>query len=323
MNAMPTVQVAALTCLAALLAPVAGAKPAAHKPVAHKPTLVAAPSPAVALVRQYLAARANGQVDKAYALLSASTQAEFPASKREQIARSLMGDPALLKNKPPALVPFIALIADIHNTLHFKFRVLGPSPDDSSLVLVRAYQVGTPLSTIKVLQIATAPDPAAPDPGALRLDGIETASLSAPEMMRGMTKAAKETSQYYLEQLARVILQYAQDHDEKLPDADRWVDEIMPYVKSQAFFRDPSAPEQEWSYAFNRALSGVRRGDIKGPAATVLVFESTAGVKNAADTGDSVPVPGRYDGGTDYAFADGHVMWASGGAKPSFLLTGK
>ncbi len=54
-----------------------------------------------------------------------------------------------------------------------------------------------------------------------------------------------------------------------------------------------------------------------------LLFESTAGVKNAADTGDSVPMPGRHNGGTDYALADGHVKWEADGAKPSFLLTGK
>lgn len=323
MNAMPTVQVAALTCLAAaLLAPVAGAKPAAHKPVAHKPTLVAAPSPAVALVRQYLAARANGHVDKAYALLSPGTQAEIPASQRQQLLVRLT-DPNTADPLPPALLPVMALLVDSHDTLHFKFRALGLSPDNPDIVLVRAYQVGTPLSTARTLLVATMTDPNIPDPSVLRLDGLATALLNAPEVAQRMKKLTKDTSQYNLKQLARLILQYAHDHDETLPDADKWVDEIMPYVKSQAFFRDPSAPEQEWSYAFNRALSGVRRGDIKGPAATVLVFESTAGVKNAADTGDSVPVPGRYDGGTDYAFADGHVMWASGGAKPSFLLTGK
>ncbi len=60
---------AALHCLAALLlAPPAGAKPVTHKPAAHHPAPAAAPSPAVAIVREYLAAHAGGQVGRAYAL---------------------------------------------------------------------------------------------------------------------------------------------------------------------------------------------------------------------------------------------------------------
>jgi len=55
-----------------------------------------------------------------------------------------------------------------------------------------------------------------------------------------------------------------------------------------------------------------------------MVFESMAGVQNASDAGASVPAPGRHSGGTDYVFADGHVKWfADGGARPSFLPTGK
>lgn len=206
MNATFTATVTALYCLGAALplAPAAVAKPAAHKSAVHKPAAprpapVAAPSPAVAVVRQYLAARADGQEDKAYALLSPNTQTQFPLAQREQIARQLT-DPNMVSVMPPALLPVMALFVDVRDTLHFKFRALGPSPDDPAVVLVRAYQVGTPMSAIQTLQIVTMADPAAG--GALRVDGEKTAMLAAPEMMQARAKALQAVSQSNLKQIA-------------------------------------------------------------------------------------------------------------------------
>ena len=268
-------------------------------------------------MQQYLDARAAGETERAYALLSPDTQANYPAAHREEVAQQLTG-PDMLATLPPGVVPVVALFADIHDRLHFKFRALGPSPDDPAVVLVRAYQVGTPPSTIKTIQVVTAADPTAG--GALRLDGIKTVTLAAPEMMQ---KAHQASSQSNLKQLSLGILMYAQDNDMKLPDADKWVDEIMPYVKNEAAFRDPAAPDLKYGYAFNRALSGVLMTSLEDPAMTVLLFESTTGTKNAADTGTSVPMPGRHSEGTDYALADGHVKWEADGTRPSFRATGK
>lgn len=301
------------------LAASAHAKPAPHRAAptsaAHSP---ATGSAALAAVHLYLATRLD-QPDKAYALLSAETQAQFPASQREQLVRSLTGPnaPAV----PPALMPVMALFADTHNTLHFKFRALGVSPDDPAIVLVRAYQVGMPLSTVTTLNVVTVADPSAP--GILRVDGLKTAMLAAPEVMAGRAATLKDTSQSNLKQLALGIMQYAQDHDEKMPDADSWVTEIMPYVQSGAVFQDPAVLGGKWGYAYNRNLSGVSLADVDDPAATVLLFESATGKKNAADAGKSLPAVGRHDGGTNYAFVDGHIHWQADGSKPSFLLSGK
>ena len=70
----------------------------------------------------------------------------FRSAGAKQMAQSLT-DPNAANVTPPALLPVVALFADSHNTLHFKFRVLGLSLDDPSVVLVRAYQTGKPLST--------------------------------------------------------------------------------------------------------------------------------------------------------------------------------
>jgi len=309
-----TAQAAALSCLAALLLVPAGARPAAHKHAARKsaarrPAPAAAPGPAVAAVRLYLAARAGGQADRAYALLSPNTQAQFPASQREQALGRVV-----LQGPPPALLPIVALFMDVHDTLHFRFRALGPSPDDPSIVLVRAYQVGAPLSTIKTLQVATMADAAAG--GAWRVDGEKTAMLADPTLMGHRSNAQQASSASNLKQISLGIIQYVQDNN--------WVDEVMPYIKSEAVFADPAAPGLKWAYAFNRALSGVSLADLDDPSATVMLFESTDGKKNASDAGGSVPKPGRHTGGTDYAMADGHVKWiGDDGPRPSFEITGK
>ena len=280
-------------------------------------------TPAVAAVRLYVADRLAGQEDKAYALLSTNTQAIFPAARREQMAKGVTS-PDMLQHLPRAVMPVLALFIDTHDLLHFKFRVLGPSPDDPNLVLVRTYQVGTPPSTVKVLKVVTVADTGAA--GAVRIDAEKTMLLAAPEMAAMRSDAQQASSESNLKQIGLAILQYEQDHNETLPDADKWVDEIYPYLKTESVFRDPTAPAGEkWSYAFNKNLSGVKLSDLAWPATAVILFETTLGTKNAADTGESVPHPGRHSGGTDYAFADGHVKWLKDGAAPapSFLRTGK
>lgn len=318
-----TARTAALSCLGAalLLAPPIEAKPTAHKPAARHAAVAAATSPAVMAVQQYLAARAGGQVDRTYALLSPNTQTQFPAAQREQMSRQFT-DPNTLRSLPPGAVPVIALFADIHDTLHFKFRALGPSPDDPAVVLVRAYQVGMPLSTIRTLQVVTVADAGAG--GALRLDAEKTAMLADPALMGHRSNAMQVSSQSNLKQIALGIIMYVQDNNDKLPDADKWIDEVMPYIKTEAVFRDPAAPGLKWGYAFNRALSGASMADLDDPAGTVLLFESTDGKKNASDAGGSVPKPGRHSDGTDYALVDRHVKWVADDApRPSFETTGK
>ena len=289
------------------------------------PAKLAAPAPApdtpaVAAVRLYVADHLAGQADQAYALLSKSTQAMFPAARREEMAKDVTR-PEMLKSLPPAVLPVVALFADLHDTLHFKFRVLGPSPDDPSLVLVRTYQIGRPLDSVKTLKVVTVTEA-----GAVHVDAEKTMLLAAPEMAKMRSDAQMTTSESNLKQIGLAFIQYVQDNDQKLPDADKWVDEIYPYLKTESVFRDPSAPAGEkWSYAFNRNLSGRKVADLASPATTVILFESTMGAKNASDTGESVPHPGRHNGGADYAFADGHVNWLRDGTKPapSFLLTGE
>ena len=135
---------------------------------------------------------------------------------------------------------------------------------------------------------------------------------------RARERAQQASCLSNLKQLALAALMYAQDHDEVFPRADNWCDAISPYMKNDEIFKCPSDPEHDYGYAFNRNLSGKRLGEIRRPAETVLIFDSTAGKKNAADTGQSWPAGGRHNGGNNCAWADGHVKWLK--EKPDFSL---
>jgi prepilin-type processing-associated H-X9-DG protein len=279
----------------------------------------AARAAALGVVRQFLAARREGNRDAAYACLSARS--------RHNISEQELSDGSPLpldaaRKIPASVFGLMALLNDWHHTLHFTFTLIGVDPTDLNVVLVRANPpsgaVGLHTATLRLLTVT---DRAA---RARRLDALGSLERAAPGVMaRVYEYARRDLSQSHLRQLSLAVTQYGQDHDEIMPDAVHWVDEIMPYVKSKAIFHDPSAPASEtWSYAYNRALSHNSLASISDPASTVVLFESIKGGKNASDTGKSVPQPGRHMGGTDYAFADGHVEWYPDGSLLLYNIPG-
>lgn len=291
-------------------------------------TAIAAPNPAdtpaVLTVRQFVAARAAGDSGTAYGLLS------FPSPKnaaaKDYAAGTGFSGTATPAEKAMPLYAVLALLLDTHNTAHYAFAVIGPDPADANTVLVRA----TPPASLKSVAAATVRVVTVATPsGTAHIDTLKSVERTDPKqfaqvMARARERAKQVISQSNLKQLSLGIIQYEQDHDEMMPDAAKWVDKIMPYVRDKALFHDPSAPASEaYSYAYNRTLSHQTLAVLYAPASTVMLFESTKGVKNAADTGQSVPRPGRHLGGTDYAFADGHVKWFPDGTKLSYKLTGK
>ena len=292
-----------------------GGKPLVARLVAAPDTAPVALAPVksgAAAVRQFLAARAAGRYADAYALLSPDTQRMVPLSRFETAA-DLPRDPNA-DGMTPLLTAISALFIDTHNTRGYRFQVMGTAPGDPSLVLVRAVAPSGPPFALKIATV--------PDGGGQRLDVMRSFTRTDPHALEMARSGAEQMSSLSnLKQIGLGIMQYAQDHANTLPDADKWVDEIMPYVKSEMLFHDPQAPAgQKWSYAYNTALSGVRIGAVNTPASTVIVFESTLGTKNASDGGASVPHPGWYKNGADYGFVDGHVKWLADAEKPSFAL---
>ncbi len=137
-----------------------------------------------------------------------------------------------------------------------------------------------------------------------------------PEPLRAVAegpareKATTETCLSNLKQLALAALMFAADHDNQLPSADKWTDEVIPYVKNEAILKCPAAPELECAYALNRALAGKNHLAIPRLAEEIIFFESNLGKRNATGTVQDLADPPRHQGGNNYAFADGHCKWS-------------
>ena len=284
----------------------------------------AADTPAVAVVRQFVADQAAGNSSAAYALLTTTAQQQMTEAK---FAAGGPLPPSTAKQRSdPAfgrVFGLLVLLSDAHHIQHYTFTVIGPDPADPNTALVRATPPASDSSVpASTLHLVTVSDPVAHAP---RLDLLASLKRAAPQVFAKADANMNEAeSRTRLRELGLGIIQYAQDHDERLPDAAHWVDEIMPYIKSTVTFHDPSAPAvQVYSYAYNPTLSHQSIAVLESPETTVIVFESTKGVKNASDTGQSVPHPGRHEGGTDYLFADGHAKWFKDGTKLSYTVNGK
>ncbi len=291
---------------------------------ADPPGVVSAPAPAgdaVNTVRQYLAFRATNEWTKSYALLSRTTRAYMPFDQFTRVTPFPAGSPA--DNTPPILIAIAPLFANTGGTAGYTYQVVGIAPEDPHTVLVSAQppQAGADKAAPPLLlRLVTTLDP---QTGASRIE-MEPSLLKTDPVYfeKAREKARQTTSLSNLRQIAFAMIQYLQDYDERFPPAGKWVDAITPYLTANlhthqerqhvidSLFHDPSAPDsQKWSYAFNSNLSGLPLAHVDSPASTVLLFESNAGVKNTADTGESIPRPGRHSGGTDYALADGHCKW--------------
>ena len=71
-----------------------------------------------------------------------------------------------------------------------------------------------------------------------------------------------------------------------------------------------------YGYAMNAALSSTKRSAVTDPTATPLLFDSTILTKNAASGIDTLPKPGRHNGGNNVAYTDGHARRVAARPRP-------
>jgi prepilin-type processing-associated H-X9-DG protein len=133
-------------------------------------------------------------------------------------------------------------------------------------------------------------------------------------------KARMAACQSNLKQGAIAALMYAQDYDEQLPRSANWSEALLPYTKNPSLWACPSLETSPYGYAYNARLNSLKLEKALSPATTALLFDSNAGVANAADAGSSLARPGRHQGGDNLAFMDGHVKWFTEAAiQPNFF----
>jgi prepilin-type processing-associated H-X9-DG protein len=111
------------------------------------------------------------------------------------------------------------------------------------------------------------------------------------------------------------LLMYAQDYDDKLPPAEKWMTVTQPYTKSPKDYICPviktENPKAASSYALDTRLSGESLENLKQPAEVILVYDSTRTDWDAADPGQTFAT--RHNGGKDKL---GNVIFADGHTKP-------
>jgi len=117
--------------------------------------------------------------------------------------------------------------------------------------------------------------------------------------------------------LARAMRAYMEDNDKRLPLAQKWCDQLSPYVESPKSFVCPQAWRLRCGYAYNTCLSGRRSASVVVPENTVAIFESDRGW-NAHGGAELLPrAPRHYHHGDVYGFADGRARWRSRRPAPS------
>jgi prepilin-type processing-associated H-X9-DG protein len=118
-----------------------------------------------------------------------------------------------------------------------------------------------------------------------------------------------------MKQLDLAVQMYSQDWDERLPQAAHWASPLSKYLSSTKIdpatyfvFHCPGA-DSPYSYASNRALSGISTNEIAAPADALYLFESDSVILNTTGGLTSLTLSNRHNSGLNFGFLDGHVKW--------------
>ncbi len=130
---------------------------------------------------------------------------------------------------------------------------------------------------------------------------------SQDPMKQAIAMADQSACEEQIQRLVRGIQMYANTSGGMLPNPDKWIQQIKPFLLQGTTFHCPNDPQAGVSYAMNRNLAGKRMNQIANPNLTVLIYESALHGDNPADLGASWPKPPRHAEGNLVAFADGSV----------------
>jgi len=105
------------------------------------------------------------------------------------------------------------------------------------------------------------------------------------------------------------MIMYANDYDDVLPLANKWMDELDPYLRSETDYHSPKIGDtgSKYGYAFDITVAGKNLVNIPNPATQLMLFDSTDLARNATAPESTIPSPPRYGKSNTLAYADGHV----------------
>ncbi len=146
-----------------------------------------------------------------------------------------------------------------------------------------------------------------------KLTGVVLDGMPVSEQLR------RRQCQTNLKQIALGIAQYVQDYDEKYPPAKHWIDNLQPYLKSEAIFNCPALPKgARYGYAFNSKLFQKFEPSLGDTSKIVSLYETSVLKRDAYGIGENPAF--RHQNGANYGFADGHVKWFPKTQVPSFNI---
>lgn len=114
----------------------------------------------------------------------------------------------------------------------------------------------------------------------------------------------------HLKQIGLGLVLYAGDFDDRLPDADKWMDAINPYIVNERRLVDPTLKEPkpgQYGFAFYLHLSRVDIETVADHDQVPLAFQSSDLRRNAAGDLSLLPKPPRSDDMNAVVFLDTHV----------------
>ncbi len=109
--------------------------------------------------------------------------------------------------------------------------------------------------------------------------------------------------------VAHSIQMYSDDNDDSYPDAKGWMDTMSKFDSSlEPMLHDPELKEKDdYGYAYRDKASKVKSKSIPKPEEFELVFDSTLTGRSAHGELNTLPSPGRHNGGNNIGYLDGHV----------------
>jgi len=148
------------------------------------------------------------------------------------------------------------------------------------------------------------------------------AAILFPVFAKAREKARTNTCINNQRQLAVSFQMFAQDHDQKLPEAKNWTSELSNYGTATKLFDCPSVTnignpgKPDYLFVAGSFLSGASLGDIRDPTIAPLVTDLakpgtntpyiTDGGANDTAIAASLTDP-RHNNSAVFAFVDGHV----------------
>lgn len=121
------------------------------------------------------------------------------------------------------------------------------------------------------------------------------------------------------------LIMYSSDYDDRFPSAGRWMDGVVPYMRSEDSFACPKVRLQypadvtggkgkgQYGYALSSQIVGRHEEKIEEPGKKIMLFDSSRLERNVIGGPALLPRPGRHvhdaKPGNNVGYADTHSKW--------------